>query len=92
MKTDLTFWKDGEKNREFALYYPCSCGCDFRDGKHKGWAGYFSASDKNGNGFSLWIKNFRQIKKRQPNLIGYTNKSERKPKSSRVNKQKRGTK
>lgn len=45
----------GEANRPFGAYRPCECGCDNRDGKTG--VGYFSGSDGNGCGFTIWIDN-----------------------------------
>jgi hypothetical protein len=49
-------WK-GEPNRRLAVCRPCECGCDFRDGILG--VGYLSASDDDGNGFSIWIDDER---------------------------------
>jgi len=51
----MDFIWHGEENRAFMLYRPCHCGCDERDGK-KG-VGYLTASDKKGNGFTIWLEN-----------------------------------
>ena len=51
---------NGEKNRKFALCRPCSCGCDFREGK-KG-VGYLTGSNKRGKGFTVWIENEKLFK------------------------------
>lgn len=53
--TDLKFWQ-GESLRQLRAARPCSCGCDERDGEHAGWAGYLTASDADGRGFTLWVK------------------------------------
>ena len=57
---DLKTWSKGDPNRILKFYKPCDCGCDNRDGKHDRWDGYFSASDKDGNGFTLWIKHYHE--------------------------------
>jgi hypothetical protein len=49
-------WK-GEANRRLAIYRPCECGCDYRHGILG--VGYISASDDDGNGFSIWIEDER---------------------------------
>lgn len=49
-------WK-GESNRGFGTYRPCRCGCDYRDGVLG--VGYLSASDDDGNGFTIWIEDER---------------------------------
>lgn len=49
-------WK-GEPSRVLALSRPCGCGCDSRDGSKGG--GYLSASDDDGNGFTIWIQDER---------------------------------
>ncbi|HEX7516786.1 MAG TPA: hypothetical protein VF345_05810 [Chthoniobacterales bacterium] len=49
-------WK-GEPNRLLATYRPCRCGCDYRDGILG--VGYLSASDDDGNGFTIWIEDER---------------------------------
>jgi len=55
MKTQWT-WR-GEANRRLAAYRPCWCGCDYRDAIFG--VGYVSASDSNGNGFTIWIEDER---------------------------------
>lgn len=49
-------WK-GEPNRVLGTYRPCRCGCDNRDGMRG--VGYLSASDDDGNGFTIWIEDER---------------------------------
>ena len=51
-----SLWK-GEPNRPLAMYRPCRCGCDYRNGLLG--VGYLSASDDDGNGFTIWIQNER---------------------------------
>jgi len=46
-------WK-GEANRPLAIYRPCDCGCDCREGILG--VAYVSASDNDGNGFTIWIE------------------------------------
>lgn len=46
-------WK-GERKRRLAAYRPCWCGCDYRDGALG--VGYLSGSDRQGNGFTVWIE------------------------------------
>ena len=53
--TDHIIWT-GEENRELQIFRPCDCGCDTRDGEHEDYAGYVTASDEEGNGFTFWIK------------------------------------
>jgi len=48
------FTWQGEKKRPLSLKRPCSCGCDTREG-HDG-VGYLTGSDKDGDGFTVWIK------------------------------------
>jgi hypothetical protein len=49
-------WSDGEKSRPLQLVRVCPCGCDTRDGDHVGAAGYLTASDDTGQGFTIWIE------------------------------------
>jgi len=49
-------WK-GESNRPLGAYCPCKCGCDYRDGIFG--VGYLSASDDDGNGFTIWVEDER---------------------------------
>jgi hypothetical protein len=49
-------WK-GEPNRPLGTYRPCKCGCDYRNGMLG--VGYLSASDDDGNGFTIWIDDER---------------------------------
>lgn len=51
---EVNRWK-GDAGRAMRVQRPCECGCDLRDGK-KG-VGYITGSDKNGNGFTIWITN-----------------------------------
>ena len=39
-----------DKGRPLRLYSPCGCGCDERDGDSRH---YLSASDADGNGFTV---------------------------------------
>lgn len=50
--TNVIVWT-GEKNRSLSLRRPCKCGCDKRAGITG--VGYLTASDHNGNGFTLWL-------------------------------------
>lgn len=50
---DQILWQ-GEKSRPLQLRRPCECGCDERDGERG--VGYLTASDSNGQGFTLWIE------------------------------------
>ncbi|KKL82617.1 hypothetical protein LCGC14_1982990 [marine sediment metagenome] len=66
------FTWNGEVNRPLTLARPCSCGCDQRGGE-KG-VGYLTASDKDGNGFTLWLEDedvFQTIAK-STNIIKLT--------------------
>jgi len=49
----LDTWR-GEKSRQLRLSRPCKCGCDYRGGNTG--AGYLTASDDHGDGFTLWIE------------------------------------
>lgn len=49
--TDLAW--NGERNREFNVYRPCPCGTCSTGRKG---VGYLSASDANGDGFTIWIQ------------------------------------
>jgi len=48
-------WSNGREDEPINLCRPCDCGCDERDG-YKG-VGYLIGSDKEGNGFTVWIEN-----------------------------------
>lgn len=53
VKGSADFVWNGERNREFRVYRPCSCGtCS---AVRKG-VGYLSASDAKGRGFTIWIQ------------------------------------
>ncbi len=44
----------GEVNRPLTLFRPCECGCDLRYGNTG--VGFLTASDPQGNGFTIWIE------------------------------------
>jgi hypothetical protein len=47
--------RQNTKPERATVYEPCCCGCDTRDGKHTGWAGYVRASNGK-RGVSVWFK------------------------------------
>jgi hypothetical protein len=58
---------NGDEGRTLKLYRPCPCGCDRRDGEV--FAGYISASDENGDGFTIMIESedvFQEVAKHIP--------------------------
>lgn len=61
----------GAPARPLQLWRPCACGCDTRDGRHIGWAGYLSWSNRNGDGITIWVRSeavFRELRRRLPEL------------------------
>lgn len=66
VKGELRVW-NGEKNRPLRLCTPCPCGCDGRQTREQ--FGYLTASDHEGNGFTLWLSEEDYCKLR-PHFLG----------------------
>jgi len=73
MKEKEITWK-GEKNRLLRVCRPCSCGCDDRGGRPG--VGYFTGSDAEGNGFTVWIES-EEVYQRLERLLAENNGGKR---------------
>lgn len=56
---ELKRW-NGAADREPRVCRPCDCGCDERGG-YKG-VGYLTASNEDGEGFTLWLDTEEQFR------------------------------